>query len=129
MSFLPPVGAWVVFAHEGEKSAAPSVATPTAADGTPAIVTSPASPSPVTEGDGQTPCGLDSLELKVIARVSEGKPFSDLLGPGKPMASVLVDSINEKLFDELGDTAIEYVDGEPRLVPDYVEDVRDICGL
>ena len=116
-------------AHEGEKSAAPSVATPTAADGTPAIVTSPASPSPVTEGDGQTPCGLDSLELKVIARVSEGKPFSDLLGPGKPMASVLVDSINEKLFDELGDTAIEYVDGEPRLVPDYVEDVRDICGL
>ena len=50
-------------AHEGEKSAAPSVATPTAADGTPAIVTSPASPSPVTEGDGQTPCGLDSLEL------------------------------------------------------------------
>ena len=45
------------------------------------------------------------------------------------MASVLVDSINEKLSDELGDTAIEYVDGEPRLVPDYVEDVRDICGL
>ena len=51
-----------------------------------------------------------------------GKAF---LGP----AWVLVDSINEKLFDELGDTAIEYVDGEPRLVPDYVEDVRDICGL
>ncbi|MDD6359933.1 MAG: tellurite resistance TerB C-terminal domain-containing protein, partial [Parafannyhessea umbonata] len=116
-------------AHAGEKSAAPSVANPTAADGTTAAATSPASPSPVTEEDGQTPCGLDSLELKVIARVSEGRPFSDLLGPGKPMASVLVDSINEKLFDELGDTAIEYVDGEPRLVPDYVEDVRDICGL
>lgn len=116
-------------AYAGEKSAAPSVANPTAADGTTAAATSPASPSPVTEEDGQTPCGLDSLELKVIARVSEGRPFSDLLGPGKPMASVLVDSINEKLFDELGDTAIEYVDGEPRLVPDYVEDVRDICGL
>ena len=115
--------------HAGEKNAAPSVANPTATDGTTEAATSPASPNPVAAEDGQTPCGLDFLELKVIARVSEGKPFSDLLGPGKPMASVLVDSINEKLFDELGDTAIEYVDGEPRLVPDYVEDVRDICGL
>lgn len=115
--------------HAGEKNAAPSVANPTATDGTTEAATSPTSPNPVTAEDGQTPCGLDFLELKVIARVSEGKPFSDLLGPGKPMASVLVDSINEKLFDELGDTAIEYVDGEPRLVPDYVEDVRDICGL
>lgn len=116
-------------AHAGEKNAAPSVANPTATDGTTEAATSPASPNPVAAEDGQTPCSLDFLELKVIARVSEGKPFSDLLGPGKPMASVLVDSINEKLFDELGDTAIEYVDGEPRLVPDYVEDVRDICGL
>ncbi len=115
--------------HAGEKNAAPSVANPTATDATTAAATSPASPNPVAAEDGQTPCGLDFLELKVIARVSEGKPFSDLLGLGKPMASVLVDSINEKLFDELGDTAIEYVDGEPRLVPDYVEDVRDICGL
>ncbi|MDD7199015.1 TerB N-terminal domain-containing protein [Parafannyhessea umbonata] len=115
--------------HAGEKNAAPSVANPTATDGTTATATSPASPNPVAAENGQTPCDLDFLELKVIARVSEGKPFSDLLGPGKPMASVLVDSINEKLFDELGDTAIEYVDGEPRLVPDYVEDVRDICGL
>ena len=116
-------------AYAGEKSTAPSVANPTATDGTTAAATSPASPNPVAAEDGQTPCGLDSLELKVIARVSEGRPFSDLLGPGKPMASVLVDSINEKLFDELGDTAIEYVDGEPRLVPDYVEDVRALCGL
>lgn len=96
--------------HAGEKGAAPSAAT-----------------SPLAGGDMS--CGLNGLELEVIARVSEGRGFSDLLGPGRPMASVLVDSINEKLFDELGDTAIEYVDGEPRLVPDYVEDVRDICGL
>lgn len=39
--------------------------------------------------------------------------------------SVLVDSINEKLFDEFGDTVIE--DGVvPRLFEDYLEDIREM---
>lgn len=116
-------------AGSGEKSAAPVAAASPATSNMPAAATSATQPDPTTAVGDDMPCGLDGLELEVIARVSEGRGFSDLLGPGKPMASVLVDSINEKLFDELGDTAIEYVDGEPRLVPDYVEDVRDICGL
>ncbi|NMF24940.1 hypothetical protein HF885_00585 [Olsenella umbonata] len=118
----PPAGS-------GEKSAAPVAAASLATSNMPAAATLATQPDPTTAVDDDIPCGLDDLELQVVARVSEGKPFSDLLGPGKPMASVLIDSINEKLFDELGDTAIEYVDGEPRLVADYVEDVRDICGL
>lgn len=115
--------------HAGEKDVAPSAATSPLAGGTISADAPAAQSGPDDAAGGDMPCGLDGLELEVIARVSEGRDFSDLLGPGKPMASVLVDSINEKLFDELGDTAIEYVDGEPRLVPDYVEDVRDICGL
>ena len=115
--------------HAGEKGIAPSAATSPLAGGTISADAPAAQGGPDDAAGGDMPCGLDGLELEVIARVSEGRGFSDLLGPGRPMASVLVDSINEKLFDELGDTAIEYVDGEPRLVPDYVEDVRDICGL
>lgn len=116
-------------AYADEKSAAPSAATSPLAGGTISADAPAAQGGPDDAAGGDMPCGLDGLELEVIARVSEGRGFSDLLGPGRPMASVLVDSINEKLFDELGDTAIEYVDGEPLLVPDYVEDVRDICGL
>ena len=116
-------------AYADEMSAAPSAATSPLAGGTISADAPAAQGGPDDAAGGDMPCGLDGLELEVIARVSEGRGFSDLLGPGRPMASVLVDSINEKLFDELGDTAIEYVDGEPRLVPDYVEDVRDICGL
>lgn len=115
--------------HAGEKGVAPSAATSPLAGGTISADAPAAQGGPDDAAGGDMPCGLDGLELEVIARVSEGRGFSDLLGPGRPMASVLVDSINEKLFDELGDTAIEYVDGEPLLVPDYVEDVRDICGL
>lgn len=115
--------------HAGEKGVAPSAATSPLAGGIISADAPAAQGGPDDAAGGDMSCGLNGLELEVIARVSEGRGFSDLLGPGRPMASVLVDSINEKLFDELGDTAIEYVDGEPRLVPDYVEDVRDICGL
>ena len=37
---------------------------------------------------------------------------------------MMVDSINEKLFDLLGDTAIEFVDGGPQIIEDYLQDLR-----
>ena len=44
------------------------------------------------------------------------------------MASVLVDSINEKLFDHFGDTAVAY-DGEtPEPLEDYVDELKGIVG-
>ncbi len=72
--------------------------------------------------DGTTadaPLGLNPDELGLI---------EDLLAGRKPAAAstdLLVDSINEKLFDLVGDTVLEFGDaGEPSLIEDYVEDVR-----
>lgn len=80
-------------------------------------------------GAGGNPCDLSDLELEALRRLLEGGDIDDLLGPGKPMASVLVDSINEKLFDEVGDAVVEFDDGgEPRMVEDYEEDVRELVG-
>ncbi len=42
------------------------------------------------------------------------------------METVLIDAINEKLFDIIGDAVIEYVDGRPQLIEDYREDVAAI---
>ena len=78
-------------------------------------------PEPVDSQDGPAP-GLDltAEELSLL---------HDLLGGRPPSASgtdLLVDSINEKLFDLLGDTAVEFdADGRPALVEDYVEDISD----
>ena len=44
------------------------------------------------------------------------------------MLSLVVDSINEKLFDVVGDAVIEYEGDDPVLVEDYLEDVREILG-
>lgn len=43
------------------------------------------------------------------------------------MASILADSINEKLFDEIGDSVIEFNEqDQPEIVEDYQEDLDEI---
>ncbi len=86
-----------------------------------AVTSQPAPPS-------HNPCGLTDLELQVARRIVASEPYQDLLGPGKPLESVLVDSINEKLFDEIGDAVIEFGDDGPTLIEDYADDVREILG-
>ncbi|MEE8705072.1 MAG: TerB N-terminal domain-containing protein, partial [Olsenella sp.] len=87
----------------------------------------PASPGGMAEKDA-APLGLTPLELSALGRILDGRPIDDLLGPGAPMASVLVDSINEKLFDEVGDAVVEEADDGWRAVEDYVDDVRGLLG-
>lgn len=96
-----------------DRQAVPTSA-PSASDGAPASA---------------NPCGLTDLELALARRILEGRDHRDLLGPGTPMESVLVDSINEKLFDEVGDAVIEYGDAGPQLIEDYEDDVRELIAL
>ena len=43
------------------------------------------------------------------------------------MVNIVVDSINDKLFDEIGDTVIEFNDqDQPQLIEDYREDVNEL---
>ena len=79
----------------------------------------PAAPAqaPADEKDGAL--GLTAEEEALLRALVEG---SAVASSG---ADLLVDSINEKLFDLLGDTAIEFdTAGAPALVEDYADDVR-----
>lgn len=44
------------------------------------------------------------------------------------MASLLIDSINEKLLDEVGDVVIDAGQDEPCIIEDYLDDVRATLG-
>ena len=68
--------------------------------------------------------GLTAEELSLLHDLLDGRT------PSAPGTDLLVDAINEKLFDLLGDTAIEFDEtGAPALVEDYVEDVREALDL
>ncbi len=102
-------------AHEPDTQSSQAAATtPTAS-----AASAPGGP---TASDGP----FTPLELRFLAGLLDGVPVSQLLAPTDPFASVVVDSINEKLFDLIGDAAIEFDGDEPCVIEDYIEDVREV---
>ncbi len=78
----------------------------------------------LTDMRGEFPIGLSVEEYDlVMCLLNNGNPIGlDLNGK---FMSVIVDSINEKLFDEIGDVVIE--DGNPpRLVEDYLDELEEL---
>jgi hypothetical protein len=41
------------------------------------------------------------------------------------MLSIIIDSINEKLFDNFGDTVLLENNGEAEVIDDYLKDLQD----
>lgn len=97
---------------------------PTSAEPEPA--TSPAASGDDQQNAGNDAFGLTEDERALVEALLAGKPAPD----AKTSADLLVDAINEKLFDLVGDTVVEFsADGAPELIEDYADDVREALGL
>lgn len=70
--------------------------------------------------------GLSSAEYEFLKCLLYGKNYSDLLKSNGLMLSVLVDSINEKLFDTFSDTVLIFDGDKPDLIEDYEEELKEI---
>ena len=78
------------------------------------------SPSPLSEAEeGYLLCLLED------GSPEEGRAALERAGVS---AALMMDAINEKLFDALGDVALVEDDGVPQLLEDYREDVRRIIA-
>ena len=42
------------------------------------------------------------------------------------MAAIVIDNINEKMLDEIGDNVVEFIDDAPILIEDYREELEDM---
>lgn len=89
----------------------------------------PASPTAGLCEEGALPLGLGEAELSLLRCALDGLPYEGVLAGCARSLDMLVDAINEKLFDVLGDTALEFEDGRPVVIEDYREDVRGAVGL
>lgn len=83
-------------------------------------------PSPPEPEKAEYPAGLTGAEYRFLLRLfGENMPAPDET-PGTPAESLLIDSINEKLFDRFGDTVIT-CDGEtPAPVEEYADELKGI---
>ncbi len=74
------------------------------------------------EETGNNASGLTAEEKDLLASILAG----DMAGISKNgmKVSLLCDSINEKLYELIGDTAIEFEGDMPAVVEDYIDDVK-----
>ena len=86
-----------------------------------AAVAAPAAPEPAqARAEKSDALGLTPEEQSLLEDLLAGR------APRTASADLLVDAVNEKLFDLVGDTVVEFDDtGAPALVEDYVDDVRE----
>ena len=81
----------------------------------------PFAPQPAAAAPAPNGLGLTPDERALLETLLDGKAAVAVHGS----VDTLVDSINEKLFDLLGDTALEFdMSGRPTIIEDYLEDVR-----
>jgi hypothetical protein len=71
---------------------------------------------------------LDSLQREVLRRILQGLSVKELLRAENEMAELFAESLNETLFDEIGDIAVECMDGEIYPVEDYRGDLLRMLG-
>lgn len=83
----------------------------------------PAAGPPTAPEEGGCFAGLDAAHSRILGALVRGEPVEPLLQAGHRMPSVVADTINEALFDEIGDNVLECDGSTITLVEDYREDI------
>jgi hypothetical protein len=70
---------------------------------------------------------LDPDQRFLITALLNGQPYEDYCKQHHIMVSILVDAINDQLFDWIGDSVIEFDDqDQPQIVEDYRPDIQEL---
>lgn len=70
--------------------------------------------------------GLSDTEYLFMKCLLYGGAYDNMLRSKGLMLSVMVDAINERLFDRFGDIVIVEAGGRPELISDYIEELKGI---
>lgn len=109
--------------NEPEKTSAPQSTPPPAPAETPASMPASASvptPSPTTPHDSTA----TDPEHFLVRSLLNHEPYEDKLRRRHESVSMLVDRINERMMDDIGDTVIEFDGDRPVIIEDYEDDLR-----
>lgn len=83
-------------------------------------------PEQQDDSSGDEPA-LDPDQRFLITALLNGQPYEDYCKQHHIMVSILVDAINDQLFDWIGDSVIEFDDqDQPQIVEDYRPDIQEL---
>lgn len=77
---------------------------------------------------GSTAEGLDDLHRQILRLLLENRSADSLIADNHLMTSVVMDTINEAFFDEIGDNILEDDGSRLSVVEDYREDITKALG-
>jgi hypothetical protein len=69
---------------------------------------------------------LDRTHAEILLSLLRGEPVAERIRSGHLLASVVTDTINEALLEEIGDNVLECDGDKITLVEDYREDLEEI---
>ncbi len=72
---------------------------------------------------------LSAPEYQFMRCLLSGAAYEEVLKSNHLILSVVVDSINEKLFDTFNDTVIVCAGDAPELIEDYIDELKGIIGI
>ena len=81
---------------------------------------------PASDNDASSPLDGNQTHYLKALLASDAAARTQALSAVSTSEDMMVDAINEALFDLLGDTAIEYGPDGPQIIEDYREDVEEI---
>ncbi|MBQ8960782.1 MAG: TerB N-terminal domain-containing protein [Ruminococcus sp.] len=84
---------------------------------------------PAAEETSAANVPLSPGELPFLRALLTGGDWAGAARSAGSMASLLADSINDRLFDRFGDTVIEFCGEAPQIIEDYAEELRELLGL
>ncbi len=77
---------------------------------------------------GNISTGLDALHFQILSDLLAGRSAERRINDERLMPSVVTDTINEALFEEIGDNILECDGNQISLVEDYREDIIQALG-
>ncbi len=72
--------------------------------------------------------GLDALHSRILRDLLAGKPVENMIKSHHLMPSVITDTVNEALMDEIGDSILEWDGHTISVVEEYREEVLQLLG-
>lgn len=90
---------------------------------------SPESEMPEASKEETKPAGaspLNELEQQFMGRLLSGRAYDELLRSKGLMLSVMIDAVNEKLFELFNDTVITEDGDRAELIEDYIDELKEL---
>ena len=88
----------------------------------------PVNQKEASESMSSMPAALDAVHRQILLALTENVPIAPYLRANYLIPSVAADTINEALFDEIGDNVLECNGDTITLIEDYRDDILQILG-